>query len=237
MCSGRVDPKFIFRAFLTGQDAVFIGGCHINDCHYNPEGNYDAYSMVTLCKKLLEHIGINPKRLRIEWVSAGEGIRFAQIMNEFSREIQELGPLGSSEGIDEAELKSRLEEMAKLIPYFKLAKMKELALHDHDETAYASLFTAEEVERLIREAPTYYIDPEKCQACMTCARKCPVDAIISAKGQVHVIDQDKCIKCGTCLSACPPKFSAVMKLVGQPAPPPLPEGQIAVVRKSKEATA
>jgi ferredoxin len=93
------------------------------------------------------------------------------------------------------------------------------------------------VERLIREAPTYYIDPEKCQACMTCARKCPVDAIISAKGQVHVIDQDKCIKCGTCLSACPPKFSAVMKLVGQPAPPPLPEGQIAVVRKSKEATA
>jgi len=158
-------------------------------------------------------------------------------MNEFSREIQELGPLGSSEGIDEAELKSRLEEMAKLIPYFKLAKMKELALHDHDETAYAKLFTTEEVERLIREAPTYYIDPEKCQACMTCARKCPVDAILSAKGQVHIIDQDKCIKCGTCLAACPPKFGAVTKLIGQSAPPPLPEGQRAVVRTSKEATA
>ncbi|OPY88909.1 MAG: NADP-reducing hydrogenase subunit HndC [Syntrophus sp. PtaU1.Bin208] len=236
MCSGRVDLKFIFRAFLTGQDAVFVGGCHINDCHYNPEGNYDAYSMVTLCKKLLEHIGINPKRLRLEWVSAGEGIRFAQIMNEFSREIQELGPLGSSEGIDEAELKSRLEEMAKLIPYFKLAKMKELALHDHDETAYEKLFPTEEVERLIREAPSYYIDPEKCQACMTCARKCPVDAIISAKGQVHVVDQDKCIKCGTCFAACPPKFGAVTKLVGVPVPPPFPEGQRTVIRKGKEQT-
>jgi len=78
MCSGRVDPAHIFRAFLTGQDAVFIGGCHLNDCHYVTHGNYDALSMVYICKKLLEHIGVNPERLRIEWVSAGEGIRFAK---------------------------------------------------------------------------------------------------------------------------------------------------------------
>ena len=100
MCSGRVDLKHILLAFANGVDGMFVGGCHINDCHYNPEGNYDAMSMVSLCKKLLEHIGINPKRLRLEWVSAGEGIRFANIMNEFSREIEHLGPLGKSEGLD-----------------------------------------------------------------------------------------------------------------------------------------
>ncbi|HPP06882.1 MAG TPA: hydrogenase iron-sulfur subunit, partial [Syntrophorhabdaceae bacterium] len=99
MCSGRVDLKHIFLAFETGHDAVFVGGCHINDCHYNPEGNYDALSMVSFCKKLLEYIGINPDRLRIEWVSAGEGIRFADIMNEYSKQIEALGPLGHAEGL------------------------------------------------------------------------------------------------------------------------------------------
>lgn len=225
MCSGRVDLKHIFLAFANGADAMFVGGCHINDCHYNPEGNYDALSMVNLCRKLLEHIGINPKRLRLEWVSAGEGIRFANIMNEFAKEIEGLGPLGKSEGIDANELKSRVEEITKLIPYFKLVKMKELALHNQDQESYTKLYTTEEVEKLIREVPAYYIEPEKCQACMTCARRCPADAIISAKQEVHIIDQEKCIKCGTCIEACPPKFKAITKIVGAPVPPSLPEGK------------
>ncbi|MBI5591778.1 MAG: hydrogenase iron-sulfur subunit [Deltaproteobacteria bacterium] len=237
MCSGRVDLKHIFLAFSNGADAVFIGGCHINDCHYNPEGNYDALSMVNLCKKLLEHAGINPKRLRLEWVSAGEGIRFANIMNEFGREIEELGPLGKSEGIDSTELKLRLEKTGKLIPYLKLAKMKELALHNHDQGMYANLYTSEEVDRLIREAPSYWIDQEKCRACMTCAKRCPVDAIISAKQQTHIVDQEKCIKCGTCLTACPPKFSAVTKITGKEVPPPLPEDKRTIVGKDKENAA
>ncbi len=234
MCSGRVDMKHILLAFSNGADGMFVGGCHINDCHYNPEGNYDALSMVNLCRKLLEYIGINPKRLRLEWVSAGEGIRFANIMNEFGREIEELGPLGKSEGLDEAELKSRLETITKLIPYFKVEKMKELRLHNPDEEAYAKLYTSEEVDRLIREAPSYYIQPKKCQACTTCARRCPAEAIISAKGQVHVVDQAKCIRCGTCFEVCPPKFRAITKIVGTPVPPPLPEDQRAVVRKGRE---
>lgn len=234
MCSGRVDMKHVFLAFSTGQDAMFIGGCHINDCHYNPEGNYDALSMVTFSKKLLQHIGINPKRLRLEWVSAGEGIRFANIMNEFGKEIEELGPLGKSEGIDEAELKSRLTEITRLIPYFKLAKMKKLATHNPNQDSYTNLFTTEEIDTLIREAPSYYIDPKKCQACMTCARRCPAEAVISAKNQVHVIDQEKCIKCGTCFENCPPRFGAVTKLVGQPVPPPMPEDARIIVRKGSE---
>ncbi|MGD9157086.1 MAG: hydrogenase iron-sulfur subunit [Desulfobacteraceae bacterium] len=214
MCSGRVDLKHILLAFSTGQDAVFVGGCHINNCHYNPEGNYDALSMVSLCKKLLENIGINPKRLRIEWVSAGEGTRFANIMNEFGREIEELGPLGKSEGIDGIELKSRLDKITGLIPYIKLVKQEKLSLHDPvmaNQDGYSNLYTNEEADRLINEAPSYYIDPKECKACMICLKRCPVDAITGGKKQIHVIDQEKCIKCGTCLEVCPARFSAVKK--------------------------
>ncbi len=65
-------------------------------------------------------------------------------------------------------------------------------------------------------------------------QKMPCDAIISAKGQIHIVDQDKCIKCGTCFEVCPPKFRAVTKIIGEPVPPPLPEDQRAIVRKGKE---
>jgi coenzyme F420-reducing hydrogenase delta subunit/ferredoxin len=236
MCSGRVDMSHIFQAFAGGADAMFIGGCHLDDCHYITHGNYEAISMARLSAKLLESAGVNPKRLRIEWVSAGEGIRFANIMNEFGKEIKELGPLGSSEGIDFAELQPKLEEIARLIPYIKVAKREKLAMHIRDNhQAYDDLYTSEEVDELLRDVPSYYIDPAKCQACGTCARRCPADAIIGAKKQVHIIDQDKCIKCGTCYEACPSKFSAVQMLTGEPVPPPLPEGERAIVAKAKGA--
>ena len=151
MCSGRVDPAHIFRAFLTGQDAVFIGGCHLNDCHYVTHGNYDALSMVYICKKLLEHIGVNPERLRIEWVSAGEGIRFANIMNEFVPKIEKLGPLGKGEGLNEHELKFKLEAAAKLIPYIKLVQTERLRVPVKTEGAYHKFFTSEEFNRLFNE--------------------------------------------------------------------------------------
>jgi NADH-quinone oxidoreductase subunit F len=70
----------------------------------------------------------------------------------------------------------------------------------------------------------YYIDPEKCQACMICARECPVDAISGGKGIVHVIDQDKCSKCGNCFEVCPERFGAVAILSGVPIPAPVPPG-------------
>lgn len=228
MCSGRIDLKHILLAFSTGQHGVFIGGCHINDCHYNPEGNYDALSMVNLCRKLLEYIEIDPMRLRIEWVSAGEGIRFANLMNEFSREIEALGPLGASEGIDDIELKSRLDKITRLIPYIKLTKRDKLALHDTDQAGregYSNLYTMEEIDSLMREVPSYYIDPEKCQACMICRWRCPVEAIVGGKKQVHIIDHDRCIKCGTCLEVCPPHFGAVFGIIDNHGPAPVMEEQ------------
>jgi len=152
MCSGRVDPAHIFRAFLTGQDAVFIGGCHLNDCHYVTHGNYDALSMVYICKKLLEHIGLNPERLRLEWVSAGEGIRFAGIMNEFIPMLKKLGSLGKGEGIDQNELKFKLQVVMKLIPYIKLVQSERLRVPVRTEEAYTKFFTSEEFNRLFKES-------------------------------------------------------------------------------------
>ncbi len=151
MCSGRVDPAHVFRAFSNGQDAVFIGGCHLNDCHYVTHGNFDAFGMVSLSKKLLEHIGLNPQRLRLEWVSAGEGIRFAQIMNEFVPQLEKLGPLGQGEGIAEKELKFKLEAVTQLIPYIKLVQSEKLRVPDRTEEAYNKFFNGEEFKRLFNE--------------------------------------------------------------------------------------
>jgi NADP-reducing hydrogenase subunit HndC len=81
---------------------------------------------------------------------------------------------------------------------------------------------------------SYYIDPEKCQACMICFRQCPTGAISGGKNQIHVIDQEKCTKCGTCFEACPPRFGAVKKISGEPVPSPISEEARIIARKSKE---
>jgi len=92
MCTGRVDPTFVLRAFELGADGVLISGCHPGDCHY-AEGNYKAMRRVALLKAVLKANGIDPKRLRIEWVSASEGEKFARVVNEFTAQLRELGPL------------------------------------------------------------------------------------------------------------------------------------------------
>jgi coenzyme F420-reducing hydrogenase delta subunit/Fe-S-cluster-containing hydrogenase component 2 len=234
MCSGRVDLEFVLRAFSNGMDGVFIGGCRLNECNYITHGNYHALNMVLLCKKIMEHIGLNPERLRIEFMSSAEGIVFAEVMSKFGSKMKELGPLGKGEGIDEHGLKSKLAEIRKLVPYIKVVNQEKLASRLENPEQYDKLFTKDEIETLFRELPSYYIDPEKCQACMTCAKRCPVDAILSGKNLIHIIDQEKCIKCGTCLEVCPTKFRAVTKISGEPVPPPLPEEKRTIVRKKKE---
>ncbi len=237
MCSGRVDPEFILRAFSKGIDGVFIGACHLGECNYVTHGNFHTFNMVLLYRRILEHMGLNPERLRMRFMSGAEANVFVESVNDFVRKVKEIGPLGKGEGMDQDTLSAKLAEVTKLIPYFKIAKREKLTtrLESHEEyEKYEEVFTREEVDQLFNEVASYYIDPEKCQACMTCARRCPVEAIISAKGQVHIIDQEKCIKCGTCFEVCPPKFRAVTKLVGEAVPPPLPEGQRAVIRKGKE---
>lgn len=234
MCSGRVDLAFVLRAFSNGMDGVLIGGCHLNECNYTTNGNYDALNMVLLCRRILEHIGLNPERLRIEFMSSAEGNRFAEVMGEFGSKVSELGPLGKAEGIEQNELKSRLKEVTKLVPYIKVVKNEKLASRLKNPEEYDKLFTKDEIERLFSEVISYYIDPEKCQACTTCAKRCPVEAIIGGKNLIHVIDQEKCIKCGTCFEVCPPKFRAVTKISGGVVPPPVPEEKRTIIRKGKE---
>jgi F420-non-reducing hydrogenase iron-sulfur subunit len=234
MCTGRVDLSFVLRGFSNRADGVFIGGCHPGECNYMVQGNYHALSMVHLCRRIMENIGINPERLMIAWCDAGEGIRFGRIMNDFSSRLKKLGPLGRGEGIDEDELKSKLEEVTKLVPYIKMAKNEKLESRLESEEEYEGFFTKEEIGTLFREVPSYYIDPDKCQACGICLRRCPVEAIEGGKSQIHVIDQEKCIKCGTCLEVCPTKFGAVQRISREPVPPPMPEEKRTIVRKSKE---
>ncbi|MGC9364871.1 MAG: hydrogenase iron-sulfur subunit [Fidelibacterota bacterium] len=92
MCSSRVDPEHVLDAFRNGADGVLIGGCHPGDCHYQT-GNYQTLKRVKLLKKLLTDLNINEERLRLEWISAAEGKRFAAIVNEFTEEIRELGQI------------------------------------------------------------------------------------------------------------------------------------------------
>jgi len=85
-----------------------------------------------------------------------------------------------------------------------------------------------------KELIAFYIDPEKCQACTSCARKCPSDAIVGGKNLIHIVDQEKCTKCGTCFEVCPPRFRAVTKISGEPVPPRIPEEARTVVREGKQ---
>jgi F420-non-reducing hydrogenase iron-sulfur subunit len=228
MCTGRVDIAFILRALSKGADGVIVGGCWLGECHYVTEGNYYALNMMHLCKKLLEHAGLDPERLRIEWISAAEGVRFAEIMNSFTEKLRELGPL------DLGKSEAKLQEISKLVPYIKLTMKDKLAQRLDKEEDYGQLYTTAEVGKLINEAISYHIDPEKCKACMICSRHCPVDGISGGKNRIHVIDQESCIKCGTCFDVCPQRFDAVQKVVGELVPPPIPEDQRAIVRKSKK---
>jgi len=92
MCSGRVDPSFILKAFKLGADGVMIGGCHIGDCHYS-EGNYKTLRRVELLKIMMKEFGIDSSRLRLEWISASEAEKFADITLDFEKQIREIGPL------------------------------------------------------------------------------------------------------------------------------------------------
>ena len=96
MCSGRVDPQFIVDALALGADGVLIGGCHPGDCHY-VEGNYKMLRRFQLLKRMLADMGIEPQRVRLEWISAAEGERVKSVINEMTAQIKALGPLGVPE--------------------------------------------------------------------------------------------------------------------------------------------
>jgi len=92
MCSGRLDPMFVFKAFAGGADAVLVSGCHPGDCHYINQ-NYKAMRRFQLMKRVLVQMGMEPGRLKLLWASAAEGQIFANEINKFVAEVKELGPM------------------------------------------------------------------------------------------------------------------------------------------------
>ena len=92
MCSGRIDPVFVLEAFKDGADGVLVAGCHPpSDCHYI-SGNFKALRRITLLKKALKEFGLEPERLRLEWISASEGDKFAEVVRDMVEELKNLGP-------------------------------------------------------------------------------------------------------------------------------------------------
>ncbi len=91
MCSARVDPTFVLKCLAEGADGVLVCGCHPGDCHYS-EGNYKALRRMALLRRLIRDFGIEDERVRLEWVSASEGKRFADVVDDMTRKIRELGP-------------------------------------------------------------------------------------------------------------------------------------------------
>ena len=242
MCTGRIDLSFPLRAFLNGADGVFMGGCWPGECHYVTEGNYDALGSMFLVRKLMTHIGLDPRRLRLEWIAASEGSRFAEVMDDFTRELQELGPLGVGEGLEPEALKDGLETIGRMVPQLKILAREKLQVKVKSEEAYTKLFSSEKVEKLLddfiadpassaEELPCYYIDPDSCVGCQICLRKCPIGAIDGGKKSIHVIDQELCTHCGTCYHVCPDRIHAVRRITDEPIPDPIPEEARVIGRK------
>jgi F420-non-reducing hydrogenase iron-sulfur subunit len=131
MCSGRVDPQFVVDALTRGADGVLIGGCHPGDCHY-VEGNYKMLRRFEMLKRVLSEMGIEPERVRLEWISAAEGEKVRKVVNEMTAQIQKLGPLGVPKKFEEWDQEmSRFEAEVKVAHELKPAteppKEQELA--------------------------------------------------------------------------------------------------------------
>ena len=142
---------FILRAFSKGADGVFIGGCRLDECNYITHGNYGALANVLMFKKIMAHIGLNPDRLRIEFMTSGDGLILADVTNKFIKEIKDIGPLGQTEGLDPKILEFNLEAITKLVPYIKLVERERLRVPEQSEKAYTDFYASDAVNDLFKE--------------------------------------------------------------------------------------
>jgi coenzyme F420-reducing hydrogenase delta subunit len=146
-----VDLDFILRAFSNGEDGVFIGGCRLDECNYITHGNYDALSNTYICKKIMEHLGLDPDRLRIQFMSGADGNLLAEVTDDFTRKIKSLGPIGTSEGIDSKSLKLKLDAARRLVPYIRLVERERMRLPIKSKDAYHDFYTSDAFNRLFTE--------------------------------------------------------------------------------------
>lgn len=151
MCSGRVDPAHVFRAFSKGIDGVFIGGCRLGECKYNTHGNFHTLNMVLLFKKIMEQMGLNPERLRLEFMSGSEGNLFVEVVNDFVKKVKELGPIGKDEGMAGDGFKLKLKALTKMIPYLRLVENERFRVRFDTIEEYKNFYSSAEADRLFRE--------------------------------------------------------------------------------------
>lgn len=149
MCSTRISPHIVLDIFKAGADGVLLGGCHLNDCHYI-SGNFYTEKRVRLMWKLLENSGIDPKRLRLEWVSASEGEKFSKVVTEFTENIRKLGP---SQVKKDQLLRSKIAAADEASESFRLRALvgKELGL-EKTGNVYGNKLEQTELEKLIDAA-------------------------------------------------------------------------------------
>ena len=91
MCSGMVDPQYVIKALLEGADGVLVSGCHPGDCHYI-NGNFKARRRIKLLKEILPRFGFEPERLRLTWIAASDGVLLAEVLQDLTAQVKELGP-------------------------------------------------------------------------------------------------------------------------------------------------
>jgi Fe-S oxidoreductase/coenzyme F420-reducing hydrogenase delta subunit len=180
MCSGRVDPAFVIRAFETGADGVLVGGCHPGDCHY-VSGNLKAEKRMQNTRKLLKLLGLGPERLRLEWISTAEGAKFAQVVTGFTEELRKMepnplkaegnpkAPLSTKEVVHKALKKTNVQyclECGKCSGSCPISKINE---------AYSPRRTVERFLLGYEDKVLYGTDVWTCLTCFTCSERCPSD--------------------------------------------------------------
>jgi DNA-binding transcriptional ArsR family regulator len=138
----------MLRAFAKGMDGVLIGACRLNECNYLTQGNYQILNKVYLFKKIMTHLGLNPERLRLEFMSSGEGNLFAAVVDDFVGKVRGLGPLGKGEGLDERSLALKLKAIARLIPYIRLVESEQLRVKFATPEEYGQFYSGEAFSRL-----------------------------------------------------------------------------------------
>lgn len=148
MCSGRISLDMILHAFLKGQDGVMIGGCRLGDCNYITQGNFDALANTHLFQKIMDRIGIDSRRLHIEFMSGGDGNLLAKSINGFTEKIRNLGPLGKTKNIESHTVNQRLKAVKTLIPFIKLAERGKLRVADRTEDSFLDYYNGVEFNRL-----------------------------------------------------------------------------------------
>jgi NADH-quinone oxidoreductase subunit F len=163
-------------------------------------------------------------------VPCREGLRqMNKILTNITKGKGEEGDIDLLEMLSETAVEASLCALGKTAPNPFLSTLRYFR-HEYEAHIFEKRCPALSCKDLI----AYYIDPTRCQACMICLKKCPVEAIDGAKKKIHVIDQEKCTNCGTCFDVCPSRFGAVKKISGEPVPPPVAEGERTIERKSKE---